>query len=71
MSFTTDLIANLRYQLQTMNVDSDPSLPWLTIEVSRDTRNGRFQGAKIHRISTHHAAPMGVIVREALDNPDG
>jgi hypothetical protein len=68
MSFTTDLIANLRYQLQQMNLDTDPTMPELTIEVYRNARSGTFREIKIARRTLHPPAPMGVAVREALDN---
>jgi hypothetical protein len=71
MSFTTDLIANLRYQLQAMNIDSDPTMPELTIEVQRNSRSGTFRELKIHRRTLHQPAPAGVVVREALDNGHG
>lgn len=68
MSFTTDLIANLRYQLQHMNVDADPTMPELTIEVLRNARSGTFRELKIARRTLHPPAPQGAVVREALDN---
>lgn len=71
MSFTTDLIANLRYQLQQMDIDTDPTMPELTIEVLRNSRSGTFRELLIARRTLHHPAPMGVVVREALDNPRG
>ena len=71
MSFTTDLIANLRYQLQSMQLDADPTMPELTIEVMRNSRSGTLREVKIARRTLHPPAPQGVIVREALDNPRG
>lgn len=68
MSFTTDLIANLRYQLAQMNVDADPTMPELTIEVLRNSRSGTFRELKIARRTLHPPAPAGIAVREALDN---
>lgn len=68
MSFTTDMIANLRYQLAQMNIDADPTVPELTIEVFRHSRSGTFRELKISRRTVHPPAPMGVAVREALDN---
>lgn len=70
MSFTTDVIANIRYQLQNMGIDSDPTMPELVIEVCRK-RSGVIDNVKITRRTLHPAAPQGVIVREALDNPRG
>lgn len=71
MSFTNDLIANLRYQLQQMAIDADPTMPELTIEVLRNSRSGTFRELKIARRTLHPPAPVGVAVREALDNGHG
>jgi len=68
VSFTHDLIATIRYQLQQMRVDEDPNLPELEIHVTRDLRNGILQSVKIDRIGHAVKAPPGALTREALDN---
>lgn len=68
MSFTTDLIANLRYQLQQMDIDADPTMPELEIKVLRNGRTGLFRELIIARCSMHPRGPEGLAVREALDN---
>lgn len=68
MSFTNDVVANIRYQLQEMRVDDDPTMPELTIHVKRSDKNGRILEVRVIRASTHGPAPAGVLARESLDN---
>jgi len=68
MSFTHDAVATIRFQMQQMEVDGDPTVPDLVIRVTRDPRNGLLRKVEIDRVGRALTPPPGVLVREALDN---
>lgn len=71
MGLTREAKANIMHRLDQLEreIDTDPNLSQLTVNVFVNQRNRRVAEVTVDFKRRFDAAPDGVLVREALDNP--